>query len=75
MKKFDVEKETNNIIEFIRNYYKENNLVLLSLLGVFAVISSIVILNNIYINGDVNYNLGNEFYYKNIHLTIQVSTS
>ena len=26
MKKFDVKKETNNIIEFIRNYYKENNL-------------------------------------------------
>jgi len=26
MKKFDAEKETNNIIQFIRNYYKENNL-------------------------------------------------
>ena len=26
MKKFDAEKETNNIIEFIKNYYKENNL-------------------------------------------------
>ena len=26
MKKFDVEKETKNVIEFIRNYYKENNL-------------------------------------------------
>ena len=26
MKNFDVEKETKNVIEFIRNYYKENNL-------------------------------------------------
>lgn len=26
MKNFNVEKETNNIIEFIRSYYKENNL-------------------------------------------------
>ena len=26
MKKFDVEKETKKVIEFIRNYYKENNL-------------------------------------------------
>lgn len=26
MKGFNVEKETNNVIEFIRNYYKENNL-------------------------------------------------
>lgn len=26
MKEFNCEKETNNVIEFIRNYYKENNL-------------------------------------------------
>ena len=26
MKKFNVEKETNNIINFIRKYYKDNNL-------------------------------------------------
>lgn len=26
MKKFDVERETNNVIEFIRDYYKKNNL-------------------------------------------------
>lgn len=26
MKKFNAEKEANNVIEFIRNYYKENNL-------------------------------------------------
>ena len=26
MKKFDAEKETKKVIEFIRNYYKENNL-------------------------------------------------
>ena len=25
-KEFDVKRETNNIIKFIRNYYKENNL-------------------------------------------------
>lgn len=26
MKKFDVKEETKNVVEFIRNYYKENNL-------------------------------------------------
>ena len=26
MKKFDVEKEVNNVVSFIQDYYKQNNL-------------------------------------------------
>ena len=26
MRKFDVEREVNNVVEFIRDYYKKNNL-------------------------------------------------